>query len=295
MSQQDSSAIPRVSGLAHRESLTHVLATRILPRVLLAALCLFFLFPFYQMIITSLKTTKELNAFPPTLWPHAPVWSNYVDAVKYIPFFRYTLNSLIIAGGVTVGAMLSNSLIAYGFARIRWPGRDTVFFVALATMFIPFPVTIVALFDIFARIHWVDTYLPLIVPAFFGQAFSIFLMRQFLMEIPKELSEAARMDGSNEMQTFLVVILPLMKPAIAVVAIFAGVGAWNDFLTPLLFLNSERLYPLSIGLQFYRSQHTVQYSLLMAASTLVVLPLIALFLSFQKFFIEGVTVGSIKG
>jgi multiple sugar transport system permease protein len=295
MGQQESAALPAGSGLAHRESLKHVLATKVLPRVLLAAMCLVFIFPFYQMIITSLKTTKELNAFPPTLWPHAPVWSNYVDAVKYISFFRYTLNSLIIAGGVTVGAMLSNSLIAYGFARIRWPGRDTVFFIALATMFIPFPVTIVALFDIFARIHWVDTYLPLIVPAFFGQAFSIFLMRQFLMEIPKELSEAARMDGSNEMQTFLVVILPLMKPAIAVVAIFAGVGAWNDFLTPLLFLNSERLYPLSIGLQFYRSQHTVQYSLLMAASTLVVLPLIALFLSFQKFFIEGVTVGSIKG
>lgn len=295
MGQQESATLPAGSGLAHRESLTHVLATKVLPRVLLAAMCLVFIFPFYQMIITSLKTTKELNAFPPTLWPHTPVWSNYVDAVKYISFFRYTLNSLIIAGGVTIGAVISNSLIAYGFARIRWPGRDTVFFIALATMFIPFPVTIVALFDIFAKIHWVNTYLPIIVPAFFGQAFSIFLMRQFLMEIPKELSEAARMDGSNEMQTFFVVILPLMKPAIAVVAIFAGVGAWNDFLTPLLFLNSEKLYPLSIGLQFYRSQHTVQYSLLMAASTLVVLPLIALFLSFQKFFIEGVTVGSIKG
>jgi multiple sugar transport system permease protein len=286
---------PGPKGWFNRDLLKHQLATKVLPRIILIAMCLVYFFPFYQMIITSLKTTGELNTFPPTLWPHTFVWSNYPDAVKYIPFFRFTLNSLIIAGGVTIGAIISNSLIAYGFARIHWPGRDKLFFLAIATLFIPFPVTIVALFDIFAKIHWVDTYLPLIVPAFFGQAFSIFLMRQFLMEIPKEISEAARIDGSNELQTFWVVILPLMRPAIAVVAIFSGVGAWNDFLTPLLFLNTEKLYPLSIGLQFYRSTHDVEYSFLMAASTLVVLPLIVLFLSFQKFFIEGVTVGSVKG
>jgi multiple sugar transport system permease protein len=271
------------------------IATRIIPRIILLVMCLLYFFPFYQMIITSLKTTEELNIFPPTLWPHTFVWSNYVDAIKYIRFLRFTLNSLIITAGVTVGAVISNSFIAYGFARIKWPGRDKLFYVALATLFIPFPVTIVALFDIFAKIHWVNTFLPLIVPAFFGQAFYIFLMRQFLMEIPGEISEAARIDGSSEFQTFRIVILPLLRPAIAVVAIFAGVNAWNDFLSPLLFLNSEDLYPLSIGLQFYRSEHNVAYTLLMAASTLVVLPLIALFLSFQRFFIEGVTVGSIKG
>jgi multiple sugar transport system permease protein len=271
------------------------IATSIIPRIILVVMCLLYFFPFYQMIITSLKTTEELNIFPPTLWPHTLVWSNYVDAIKYIRFLRFTLNSLIITAGVTIGAIVSNSFIAYGFARIKWPGRDRLFYLALSTLFIPFPVTIVALFDIFARIHWVNTYLPLIVPAFFGQAFYIFLMRQFLLEIPGEISEAARIDGSSEFQTFRVVILPLLRPAIAVVAIFAGVSAWNDFLTPLLFLNSEDLYPLSIGLQFYRSEHNVAYTLLMAASTLVVLPLIVLFLSFQRFFIEGVTVGSIKG
>jgi multiple sugar transport system permease protein len=295
MDRQLSGMSPRPPGSFNLDSFKHQLATKILPRFILIAMCLVYFFPFYQMIITSLKTTKELNTFPPTLWPHTFVWSNYVDAVKYIRFFRFTLNSLTIAGGVTIGAIISNSLIAYGFARIHWPGRDKLFFLAIATLFIPFPVTIVALFDIFAKIHWVNTYLPLIVPAFFGQAFNIFLMRQFLMEIPREISEAARIDGSNELQTFWVVILPLLRPAIAVVAIFSGVGAWNDFLTPLLFLNSEDLYPLSIGLQFYRSSHNVAYTLLMAASTLVVLPLIVLFLSFQKFFIEGVTVGSIKG
>jgi multiple sugar transport system permease protein len=282
-------------GEFNADTFKHRVSTRIIPRIILAAMCLLYLFPFYQMIITSLKTTDELNVYPPTLWPHVFVWSNYADAITYIRFLRFTLNSLILTGGVTVGAIISNTFIAYGFARIKWPGRDKLFYLAIATLFIPFPVTIVALFDIFARIHWVNTFLPLIVPAFFGQAFYIFLMRQFLLEIPKEISEAARIDGSSELQTFRVVILPLMRPAIAVVAIFAGVAAWNDFLTPLLFLNSEDLYPLSIGLQFYRSEHNVAYTLLMAASTLVVLPLIVLFLSFQRFFIEGVTLGSVKG
>jgi multiple sugar transport system permease protein len=162
-------------------------------------------------------------------------------------------------------------------------------------VFIPFPVTLVALFDIFAKLHWINTFRPLIVPTFFGQAFYMFLIRQFLMGIPKELSDAAWIDGANEFTTFRVVIIPLMRPAIAVVAIFAAVNAWNDFLTPLIYLSSELRYPLSIGLQFYRAEHTVAFSLLMAASTLVVLPVIVLFLLFQRFFIEGVTVGAIKG
>jgi multiple sugar transport system permease protein len=295
MGRQDAGWGGLASGSPKWVSIKRTFAVRILPRIILIAMCCLFFFPFYQMIITSLKTNEELNIFPPTFFPHVFLWSNYVDAIKYITFLRFTLNSLILAAGVTIGSVVSNSLIAYGFARIKWPGRDKLFFIAIATLFIPFPVTIVALFDIFAKIHWVNTYLPLIVPAFFGQAFNIFLMRQFLLEIPRELSEAARIDGSNELQTFWVVILPLLRPAIAVVAIFSAVGAWNDFLTPLLFLNSEELYPLSIGLQFFRSQHNIAYTLLMAASTLVVLPLIALFLSFQRFFIEGVTVGSVKG
>jgi multiple sugar transport system permease protein len=295
MDSNDTRVMPRSNQWKQWPHIRRTVATKILPRIVLVVMCLVYLFPFYQMIITSLKSTAELGTFPPTIFPHHFVWKNYSDAVRYITFFRFTLNSLILAAGVTLGSILSNSVIANGFSRIRWPGRDKLFFLALASIFIPFPVTIVALFDIFAKIHWINTYLPIIVPAFFGQAFNIFLMRQFLMEIPKEISEAATIDGSNEMQTFLIVILPLLRPAIAVVAIFSGVGAWNDFLTPLLFLNDEKLYPLSIGLQFFRSEHNVAYSMLMSASTLVVLPLIVLFLAFQRFFIEGVTVGSIKG
>lgn len=269
--------------------------SRILPRLFLAIMCLIYIMPFFQMITTSLKGSKELMLIPPSVFPHTPVWKNYLDAVKYIPFFRFFVNSLILTAGVTIGAVVSNSLIAYGFAKIEWKGREPLFYVALSTMFIPFPVTIVALFDIFAKLHWVNTFLPIIVPAFFGQAFYIFLMRQFLLGLPKELSDAAFIDGANEFQIFSRIILPLMKPSIAVVAIFAGVNAWNDFLTPLLYLQTEELYPLSIGLQFFRSQHNVAFSLLMAASTLVVIPVIVIFLSFQRFFVEGATVGSLKG
>lgn len=254
-----------------------------------------FLLPFYWMANAALKNLQELSAFPPTLYPHAPAFDNFVRAVTYIPFGTFLLNSVILTGGVSIGAAISNPLIAYGFSRIKWPGRDFVFGIVLATIFLPFPVLIVALFDIFAKLHWIDTFLPIIVPAFFGNPFFIFLMRQFFLGIPNEISEQARIDGANEFQVFLHIIMPLAKPAVAVVIIFAAVQAWGEFLTPLLFLQDESKYPLSIGLQFYRQEHDVAYNLLMAASTLIVLPVVALFIAFQRFFIEGVTAGAIKG
>jgi multiple sugar transport system permease protein len=265
------------------------------PRIGLIIAALLFLLPFYWMANSALKNIQELSAFPPTLYPHVPAWDNFVRAVTYIPFGTFLTNSVILTAGVTIGAAISNPLIAYGFSRIQWPGRDVVFGIVLATIFLPFPVLIVALFDIFAKLHWINTFLPIIVPAFFGNPFFIFLMRQFFLGLPNEISEQARIDGANEFQVFLFIMLPLAKPAIAVVVIFAAVQAWGEFLTPLLFLQDESLYPLSIGLQFYRQEHDVAYNLLMAASSLIVLPIIALFLAFQKFFIQGVTVGAIKG
>ncbi|HEX2682196.1 MAG TPA: carbohydrate ABC transporter permease [Candidatus Dormibacteraeota bacterium] len=256
---------------------------------------LLFLLPFYWMANSALKDLQELSAFPPTLYPHTPAWANFQRAVTYIPFGTFLLNSIILTTGVTLGAAISNPLIAYGFSRIQWPGRDFVFGIVLATIFLPFPVLIVALFDIFAKLGWIDTFLPIIVPAFFGNPFFIFLMRQFLLGLPSEISEQARIDGANEFQVFFHIILPLAKPAIAVVVIFAAVQAWGEFLTPLLFLQDESKYPLSIGLQFYRQEHDVAYNLLMAASSLIVLPIVALFLAFQRFFIQGVTVGAVKG
>jgi multiple sugar transport system permease protein len=179
-----------------------------------------------------------------------------------------------------------------------------VFYLCIATLFLPYPVILVALFDIFGRLpsfglqgsrSWVNTFLPLIVPAFFGNPFYIFLMRQFMLGIPRELSDAARVDGANEIQTFWRVILPLTKPAVVVVAIFAAVGAWNEFLLPLLYLQENSKYPLAVGLAFYTSEHDVAYNLLMAAATLVVLPVIVVFIFGQRFFVEGITVGGVKG
>ncbi len=267
----------------------------IFARLTLLLLCALFLTPLYWMVITALKSDQELTQFPPTLIPHDPQWSNFIEAVQFIPFGTYLWNTSVITFFSILGAAISNPIIAYGFSRIQWPGRDKVFYFVIATIFIPFPVLMVALFDIFARIGWVNTFLPLIVPMFFRNPFWIFLIRQFMMQIPNEISDAARVDGAGEFQVFYRIILPLCKPAIAVVAIFAAVHAWNDFLGPLIYLQDESKYTLAIGLQFFRSLHDVEFSLLMAASTLVVLPIVAIFLLFQRFFVEGLTVGGVKG
>ena len=281
-----------------------VLRKSVLPRIVLIVGCALFALPFYFMFVSAVKTGTEASLAPPTLFPHTFEWGNFAAAVSYIPFFLYALNSLIITIGATIGAVLSNTLIAYGFSRIRWPGRNIVFYVCLATVFLPYPVVLVALFDIFGKLpsfgiqgarSWVDTFLPLIVPAFFGNPFYIFLMRQFMMGIPRELSDASRVDGASELQTFWHVILPLTKPAVVVVAILAAVAAWNEFLLPLLYLQSNEKYPLAVGLAFYTQEHDVLYNLLMAASTLIVLPIVVMFLLFQRFFIEGITVGGVKG
>src|SRR4029079_15019156 len=280
------------------------LTRSVLPRVVLVAAALLFIIPFYWMFVSALKSNRELTQFPPSLVPGDWVWQNFVDAVNYIPFGLYALNSLIITIGITIGAVLSNTVVAYGFSRIQWPGRNKMFYLCIATLFLPYPVILVALFDIFSKLpsfglqgskSWFDTSLPLIVPAFFANPFYIFLMRQFMLGIPKELSDAAKVDGAPEIQTFRRFILPLTKPAIVVVAIFAAVGAWNEFLLPLLYLQDSSKYPLAVGLAFYTNQHDVAYNLLMAAACLVVLPIIFVFIFAQRIFVEGITVGGVKG
>jgi multiple sugar transport system permease protein len=287
-----------------RRSIVQILRGSVGPRIILVLAAALFIVPFYWMFVTALKSNAELTHFPPTVIPGNWVWQNFVDAVNYIPFGLYALNSLIITVGVTIGAIVSNTLVAYGFSRIQWPGRNLMFYMCIATLFLPYPVILVALFDIFGKLpsfglqgahSWVDTFLPLIVPAFFGNPFYIFLMRQFMLGIPHELSDAAKVDGASEIQTFRKVILPLAKPAVVVVAIFSAVGAWNEFLLPLLYLQDQSKYPLAVGLAFYTSEHDVAYNLLMAASTLVVLPVILCFIFAQRFFVEGITVGGVKG
>jgi multiple sugar transport system permease protein len=274
------------------------LGKRIAARATLVLVAAVFMLPLYWMVVTALKGDQELTAFPPTLIPLSPQWENFVDTVNFIPFGRYFLNTLLITVLSVIGAVFSSLLVAYGFSHIEWPGRELVFYVMVATIFIPFPVTIVPLFILFAKLGWVDTYLPLIVPMWFGALFPgplyIFLLRQYLKQVPRELTDAARVDGAREWQVLLHIVLPLARPALAVVAILAAVYTWNDFLGPLIYLQDENRYTLAIGLQFYRSYYDVEFNLLMGASTLVILPLVVLFLLFQRQFIEGATAGSLK-
>ncbi|HEV8250938.1 MAG TPA: carbohydrate ABC transporter permease [Gaiellaceae bacterium] len=273
-------------------------AKRIAARIVLIVMAAAFLMPLYWMVVTALKGNQELTAFPPTLLPKHALWSNFVDAVEAIPFGRYFLNTLLVTVFSVLGAVVSSLAVAYGFSHIEWRGRDFLFYVVVASIFIPVPVTIVPLFILFAKLGWINTYLPLIVPmwlpALFPGPLYIFLLRQYLMQIPRELTDAARVDGAREWQVLRHVVLPLARPALAVVAIFAAVYAWNDFLPPLIYLQDDHKYTLAIGLQFYRSFYDVDFNLLMAASTLVILPLVVLFLLFQRQFIEGATAGSLK-
>lgn len=244
-----------------------------------------------------LTVASDLVRIPP-VWR----WENYwkaitykADILGYIPFLRYGRNTLYIGILSVIGVVLSNSLVAYGFSRIQWVGRDIFFTLTLATMMIPFPVLMVPVYVIFKTLGWVGTPKPLWVPAFFGGAFNIFLLRQFFMSLPFELSDAARIDGCSEMRIFREIILPLSRPALAVVALFHFMHVWNDFLGPLIYLTDQKTYTLAYGLQAYQSQHGgTQWPLLMAASTLVVAPVILLFFLTQKTFIQGITVTGMK-
>jgi multiple sugar transport system permease protein len=272
---------------------------QVLTWIVVIAFGAYYLLPFYWMIVSALKSTAELGANPPTWFPHHPEWSNFGKAVDVFPFWRYLWNTSIITGLTVLGVALTNPMVAYGFSRIQWPGRDKVFYVVLATVFIPYPALIVSLFDIFAKLHWVNTYKPLIVPFFFcfiPSPFWIFLLRQFFLQISQEISDAARLDGASELRILFQVIMPQSWPALIAVSLFAGLQAWNDFLGPLLYLQDPDKYTLSVGLTFFSSQrsHDVKFNLLMAASTLVILPVVVVYLSFQRAFVEGVTLGSFK-
>lgn len=262
-----------------------------------------FLFPLLWMVSTSLKPIEETMKMPPDLLPTAPRWENYARAVLYqsdklgyIPFLLYARNTLYIAVLAVAGTVLSNALVAYGFARLQWPGRDVLFVTTLATMMIPFTVLIVPTYALFKTLGWVGSPKPLWIPAWFGSAFNIFLLRQFFLTIPFELSDAARVDGCSEFRIFREIILPLAKPALAVVALFQFLYVWNDFLGPLVYLTEQKSFTLALGLQFYQSQHGgTEWNMLMAAATIVCAPVILLFFFTQRTFIQGITVTGLKG
>ena len=254
-----------------------------------------FLLPFLWMLSTSLKPDSQLYAYPPIWIPNPLQWSNYPETVTYVPFFLYLRNTLIISLSSMVGVVFSSALAAYSLARIRWPGRQILFLLTIATLMLPYQVTLIPVFLVFKNLGWVGDFRPLILPQFFGFAYYIFLMRQFFMSIPQELSEAAYIDGANEFRIFWSVILPLAKPALATVAVFQFIRSWTDYLNPLIYLNDQNLYTLQLGLQQYSSQYGREWGLLMAAAVLISLPPIVIFFLTQRTFVQGVTLTGIKG
>jgi multiple sugar transport system permease protein len=250
--------------------------------------------PVWWMFATSVKSMQEIMTYPPTFFPSEFHFENYIATWKAAPFTRYTLNTLFITFFVVIGNVLANSFIAYGFSKIKFKGRNVLFAVVLSTMMIPGFVTMIPQYVFFSKIGWLNSYLPLIIPAFFGNAFFIFLLRQFFLTIPNELIEAAKIDGANHFYIWSRLMIPLTKPAIATVAIFSFNGAWNDFLGPLLYLNDESMYTLQIGLQIFKGTVQTQWHYLMAGSLIVLLPVIFIFFIFQRYFIEGMnlTAGS---
>jgi multiple sugar transport system permease protein len=260
--------------------------------VLLIAGSTLILLPLWWMISTSLKSPAEIAQYPPTFFPKEFNFNNYIEAWQTAPFTRWALNTLFLATVGTIGSVVVNSLVAYGFAKIKFRGRNALFVLVLSTMLIPGFVTMVPQYILFSKLGWVNTYLPLLVPAFLGSAFFIFLLRQFMMGIPNELIEAAVLDGAGHLQIWWHIMLPLTKPALITVAIFSFNGAWNDLLGPLLYINDESMYTLQIGLQTFKGTVQTQWHYLMAMSVTVLLPVILLFFFFQKYFIEGSNISS---
>ena len=253
--------------------------------------------PLAWMVSTSLKRQMEVYVFPPQWLPAPPQWDNYAEIFRAVPFDRYLLNSALVSGLSVAGSVLSCSLAAYGFARFRFPGRNLIFVLLLSTLMLPDTVTIVPTFIVFQKLDWLNSFKPLVVPAFFGNAFFIFLLRQFFRTIPSDLEDAARLDGAGTLRIFTSIILPLSKPALVTVAIFSFIGSWNDYLRPLLYLNTEDMYTIAIGLANFTGSDRVgpQMHLLMAASFVATVPVLVIFLVAQRLFIRGIVFSGIKG
>jgi multiple sugar transport system permease protein len=255
-----------------------------------------FVLPFYWMVTTALKDAGQVYAMPPVWWPKPLKFQNFIDAWNMAPFATFFKNTIIITGSCVMGTVLTSSLVAYGFARIPFPGRDQLFVILLATMMVPSQVTMVPLYLIFRRLGWIDTFKPLIVPSFFGgSAYYIFLMRQFFLSLPVSLEEAAYIDGCSSFGIFTRIFLPLSKPALTTVAIFSFLHHWNEFFGPLIYLNREARYTLAIGLRYFLYEQGGYFNLLMAASTMTMLPCLVLFIFCQRYFIEGVVMTGVRG
>lgn len=269
-------------------------ARRVLRYLVLSLIALIFVLPLFWMLLSALKPNYQIFAIPPVWFPHPLRWQNFTEALTQLPFGRFAINTLIIAVSSIVGHLLSCSIVAYGFARLRAPGKGFFFILLLSTLMLPYPVTMVPLYIIFSRLGWVNSFLPLILPTFFGNAFYIFLLRQAFKQIPPELEDAALLDGATVLQVLRYVILPLSRPALATVAIFTFQQAWNDFLAPLIFLHDQSKYTLMLGLSFFRGSYEINWAYLMAASLVITLPVVLVYFVSQRAFTEGITSTGLK-
>src|SRR5687768_2980168 len=254
-----------------------------------------FIMPFLWMFSTSLKASNEIFVFPPKWIPTTLHWENYSEALELAPFGLYLRNTLFITLGNMLGNLFSCTLAAYGFARLRARGKNFLFLLMLGTVMLPNWVTLIPQYILFTSIGWGNSFAPLMIPAWFGWPFFIFLLRQFFMTIPKELEEAARLDGASTFGIFWRIFLPLSKPALATVAVLAFIGNWNNFLTPLIYLRDTDLHTLAIAVNRFRGQYAVYYNFMMAISVLVVIPVIIIFFISQRFLIKGIVTTGIKG
>jgi len=296
MTANSALAAPKRKQAWRERIFSHISVGLIYIILLLGAMLIFF--PFAWTISTSLKTEQQTLEYPPTWIPDPVQWENYPEALTARPFGRYYLNTAYITVLSVIGQVMSSAIVAYGFARFRFPGRGLLFLIVLSTLMIPFHMLIIPRFILFKYLNWLDTFLPLIVPNFFGGAFSIFLLRQYFLTIPLDLDEAAKMDGASAFQIFLRIILPLARPALGAVAVFEFISTWNDFLGPLIYLTSDRLYTVSLGLAAFRNDYFTEWHLFMAASAVAMVPPLLVFFLAQKYFISGVALtgsGGSKG
>lgn len=271
-------------------------AARFFLYAVLLLLSAFYLLPFVWMVRSSLMPMYQIFTVPPVLLPDPVEWGNYSQAMSAVPFGQYYLNTSFITLMTVLGTVVSSTLSAYAFSRVQWPGRDKIFGLLMTGMMLPFAVTLIPLFIGWKTVHAIDTYWPLILPAWLGGGMSnVFLLRQFFRGIPREYDEAAFVDGAGHIVIFTRIILPLTKPAIITVAIFSFLASWNDFLGPLVYLNSESRYTVALGLQQFMGTYSAQWHLMMAASTVAIIPVVVLFFFGQRYLIEGISLTGVKG
>lgn len=269
---------------------------KIIVSVILLAGAVICLVPFYWLVRSSFMKIEQIFRMPPEWIPDPFTLENYKQAFTLLPFGQYFLNTIIIVAAVMAGTLLTSSICAYGFSRIEWKGRNLVFSLILSSMMLPYAATLIPTFIGWSKVGAINTYLPLTIPAWFGGgAFNIFLLKQFFQGIPRELDESAVMDGAGHFTIYSRIILPLVKPALVVVALFTFMNTWNDFLAPLIYINDDNKFTLALGLQLFTSQYAAQWHLLMAAATVILIPVVIVFLFGQKYFIEGITMTGLKG